>query len=69
MVGKTERILVTGHAKKDPTELMGRTECQRIVNFKAQPRLMNQWVDANITQAFAHSLRAGFLRTTEPVSA
>ena len=61
MVGKTERILVTGHAKKDPSELMGRTECNRIVNFKGQPRLMNQLVDVNITQAFAHSLRAEVL--------
>ena len=67
MVGRTERILVTGHAKKDPTELMGRTECNRIVNFKGQPRLMNQLVDVNITQAFAHSLRAEVL-TTEAVS-
>ena len=63
MVGKTERILVTGHAKKDPSELMGRTECNRIVNFKGQPRLMNQLVDVNITQAFAHSLRAEVLTT------
>ena len=63
MVGQTERILVTGHAKKDPSELMGRTECNRIVNFKGQPRLMNQLVDVNITQAFAHSLRAEVLTT------
>jgi tRNA-2-methylthio-N6-dimethylallyladenosine synthase len=58
MVGRTHRILVTGNARKDPSELMGRTECNRIVNFKGQARLMNQLVDVNITQAFAHSLRA-----------
>ena len=69
MVGKTARILVTGHAKKDPSELMGRTECNRIVNFKGQPRLMSQLVDVNITQAFAHSLRAEVLVTEEVVSA
>jgi len=68
MVGRTERILVTGHAKKDPSELMGRTECNRIVNFKGQPRLMNQLVDVNITQAFAHSLRAEVLTTEAVVS-
>ena len=39
-------------------------ECNRIVNFKGQPRLMNQLVDVNITQAFAHSLRAEVLLTT-----
>ncbi|WP_310384820.1 tRNA (N6-isopentenyl adenosine(37)-C2)-methylthiotransferase MiaB [Roseateles sp.] len=61
MVGKTTRILVTGNARKDATELMGRTECNRIVNFKGHPRLMNRLVDVNITEAFAHSLRAEVL--------
>ncbi|MDC8783963.1 tRNA (N6-isopentenyl adenosine(37)-C2)-methylthiotransferase MiaB [Roseateles koreensis] len=61
MVGQTHRILVTGNARKDASELMGRTECNRIVNFKGHPRLMNQLVDVNITQAFAHSLRAEVL--------
>ena len=61
MVGKTERILVTGHAKKDPSELMGRTECNRIVNFKGQPRLVGQMVDVTITEAYPHSLRAEVL--------
>ncbi|MBB4845311.1 tRNA-2-methylthio-N6-dimethylallyladenosine synthase [Paucibacter oligotrophus] len=61
MVGKTQTILVTGNARKDASELMGRTECNRIVNFKGQPRLMNQLVDVTITQAFAHSLRAEVL--------
>ncbi|WP_397534101.1 tRNA (N6-isopentenyl adenosine(37)-C2)-methylthiotransferase MiaB [Roseateles sp.] len=58
MVGTTQKILVTGNARKDPSELMGRTECNRIVNFKGHPRLMNQLIDVTITQAFAHSLRA-----------
>ncbi|MCV2357433.1 tRNA (N6-isopentenyl adenosine(37)-C2)-methylthiotransferase MiaB [Paucibacter sp. TC2R-5] len=61
MVGKTQRILVTGNARKDASELMGRTECNRIVNFKGHPRLMNKLVDVNITEAFAHSLRAEVL--------
>ncbi|MCV2365867.1 tRNA (N6-isopentenyl adenosine(37)-C2)-methylthiotransferase MiaB [Paucibacter sp. DJ1R-11] len=68
MVGTTQRILVTGNARKDASELMGRTECNRIVNFKGQARLMNQLVDVKITQAFAHSLRAEVL-TSETVSA
>jgi tRNA-2-methylthio-N6-dimethylallyladenosine synthase len=68
MVGTTQRILVTGNARKDPTELMGRTECNRIVNFKGAPRLMNQLVDVSITQAFAHSLRAD-VRIAEDLSA
>jgi len=67
MVGTTQRILVTGNARKDASELMGRTECNRIVNFKGQARLMIQLVDVRITQAFAHSLRAEVL-TSETVS-
>jgi tRNA-2-methylthio-N6-dimethylallyladenosine synthase len=61
MVGSTQRILVVGPSRKDPNELMGRTECNRIVNFSAGPnpaRLVGQLIDVNITQALAHSLRA-----------
>ncbi|WP_343636399.1 tRNA (N6-isopentenyl adenosine(37)-C2)-methylthiotransferase MiaB [Roseateles sp.] len=57
MVGKTVPVLVSGHARKDATELMGRTECNRIVNFKGNERLMHQIIPMRITEAFAHSLR------------
>jgi tRNA-2-methylthio-N6-dimethylallyladenosine synthase len=56
-VGTVQRILVEGPSRKDPSELMGRTECNRIVNFKGQPRLVGQMVEARITQALPHSLR------------
>ena len=59
-VGTTQRILVEGPSRKDPNELMGRTECNRIVNFPAGPqrdRLVGQMLDVRITQAFPHSLR------------
>jgi tRNA-2-methylthio-N6-dimethylallyladenosine synthase len=56
-VGTVQRILVEGPSRKDPNELMGRTECNRIVNFKGQPRLVGQMVDVTITQALPHSLR------------
>jgi len=58
LVGTVQKILVEGNARKDASELMGRTECNRIVNFKGQPRLIGQMVDVNITQAYPHSLRA-----------
>ncbi|HLO95308.1 MAG TPA: tRNA (N6-isopentenyl adenosine(37)-C2)-methylthiotransferase MiaB [Burkholderiaceae bacterium] len=61
LVGQTQRILVCGNARKDPSELMGRTECNRIVNFKGQARLMHQLIDVRITEAFPHSLRAEVL--------
>jgi tRNA-2-methylthio-N6-dimethylallyladenosine synthase len=56
-LGTVQRILVEGPSKKDASELMGRTECNRIVNFKGQPRLVGQMVDVTITQALPHSLR------------
>ena len=61
LVGKTQRILVQGPSRKDANELMGRTECNRIVNFPGGPnasRLVDQLIDVTITQALAHSLRA-----------
>jgi tRNA-2-methylthio-N6-dimethylallyladenosine synthase len=38
MVGSIQRILVTDYSKKDPGELQGRTENNRIVNFRATIR-------------------------------
>jgi tRNA-2-methylthio-N6-dimethylallyladenosine synthase len=60
-VGTVQRILVEGPSRKDPDELMGRTECNRIVNFAGPKRLVGQMVDVTITQALPHSLRAEVL--------
>jgi tRNA-2-methylthio-N6-dimethylallyladenosine synthase len=46
---------------------MGRTECNRIVNFKGPARLAGQMIDVTVTAAYAHSLRAE-VRTEETVS-
>jgi tRNA-2-methylthio-N6-dimethylallyladenosine synthase len=62
--GTVQRILVEGPSRKDPNELMGRTECNRIVNFAAGPnsaRLVGQMIDVRITQALPHSLRGEVL--------
>ncbi len=56
-VGTVQRILVEGPSRKDKAELMGRTECNRIVNFAGPQRLVGQMVDVTITQALPHSLR------------
>jgi tRNA-2-methylthio-N6-dimethylallyladenosine synthase len=56
-VGTVQRILVEGPSRKDANELMGRTECNRIVNFAGPKRLVGQMVDVTITQALPHSLR------------
>lgn len=62
MVGSTQRILVTGFSKKDPGELQGRTENNRVVNFKAwqdrrDAELIGRFVDVQITAALPNSLR------------
>jgi tRNA-2-methylthio-N6-dimethylallyladenosine synthase len=67
-VGTVQRILVEGPSRKDASELMGRTECNRIVNFKGQPRLIGQMADVTITEALPHSLR-GEVLTKEEVAA
>lgn len=59
-VGTVQRILVEGPSKKNPQELMGRTECNRIVNFDGGPnsqRLVGQMIDVVVTEALPHSLR------------
>ena len=61
MVGGVERVLVEGRAKKDATELSGRTSNNRIVNFPGPDRLLGQFVDVRITTAFPHSLRGDVL--------
>ena len=57
MEGTVQRVLVEGASKKDAAELMGRTDNNRIVNFKGQPRLIGNFVNVSITQALPHSLR------------
>ncbi|MFZ3081757.1 tRNA (N6-isopentenyl adenosine(37)-C2)-methylthiotransferase MiaB [Rhodoferax ferrireducens] len=56
-LGTVQRILVEGASKRDSTELMGRTECNRVVNFCGQPRLIGQMVDVNITETRTFTLR------------
>lgn len=59
MVGSRQRILVEGFSKKDPGELSGRTENNRVVNFPCfDISLIGQFADVVITQAFPNSLRA-----------
>jgi len=57
LVGTTQRVLVEGPSKKNPAELKGRTDCHRVVNFEAPPRLAGQMVEVRITRALSHTLR------------
>jgi tRNA-2-methylthio-N6-dimethylallyladenosine synthase len=60
-LGTVQRILVEGPSKRDGSELMGRTECNRVVNFVGHPRLIGQLVDVNITETRTYSLRGDVL--------
>ena len=60
-LGTVQRILVEGASKRDATELMGRTECNRVVNFAGNPRLAGQLVDVKITETRSYSLRGEVL--------
>ncbi|MGE5026964.1 MAG: tRNA (N6-isopentenyl adenosine(37)-C2)-methylthiotransferase MiaB, partial [Betaproteobacteria bacterium] len=57
MVGSIQRILVEGPSKKDSSELMGRTDNNRVVNFKGNPRLIGQFVNVAISAVSTHTLR------------
>ena len=57
MVGGTQRVLVEGCSKRDPRQLAGRTENNRVVNFNGPPRLVGRFVDVVVTEALSHSLR------------
>jgi len=48
---------VEGASKKDPKQLAGRTENNRVVNFDGNPRLVGTFVDVVITEALSNSLR------------
>ena len=56
-LGTVQRILVEGASKRDAGELMGRTECNRVVNFVGQPRLVGQLVGVRITETRSYTLR------------
>lgn len=57
MVGTTQRILVDGISKKDPGQLQGRTENNRVVNFRHDDDdLIGKFVDVKIEEALPNSL-------------
>ncbi len=57
MVGTQQRVLVTGVSRKDPGELQGRTENNRVVNFKGDASLIGGFADLEVVEAFPNSLR------------
>ncbi|WP_462321562.1 tRNA (N6-isopentenyl adenosine(37)-C2)-methylthiotransferase MiaB [Halochromatium sp.] len=67
MVGEVHRVLVTGPSRKDPSQLAGRTENNRVVNFRSPETLIGGFADLLITEALPNSLR-GELQQQAPVT-
>jgi tRNA-2-methylthio-N6-dimethylallyladenosine synthase len=57
MIGTTQHILVEGISKKNPSELCGRTDNNRMVNFAGGGDAIGHFIDVEITAALSHSLR------------
>jgi tRNA-2-methylthio-N6-dimethylallyladenosine synthase len=60
-VGTVQRVLVEGASRKDASELAGRTDCNRMVNFKGPARLIGRMIEVRITATNSHSLRGEVL--------
>jgi tRNA-2-methylthio-N6-dimethylallyladenosine synthase len=66
MLGTVQRVLVEGVSKKDAGELAGRTDNNRVVNFRGAPELIGRFVEVKITRVVRHTLR-GELATPSPL--
>jgi len=65
MVGTVQTVLVERTSKKDDTQLAGRTENNRVVNFSGSEELIGEFVDVLITEALPNSLR-GEMQSSSP---
>jgi tRNA-2-methylthio-N6-dimethylallyladenosine synthase len=57
MIGTLQRILVEGPSVKDPDELQGRSENNRVVNFAGPKELIGTLVNTRITESYNYTLR------------
>ena len=65
MIGSLQQILVEGPSRKDPRQMAGRTENNRVVNFDGDVGLVGEFVTVRMTEALPNSMRgelaAGFI--------
>jgi len=57
MVGTVQRVVVENLSRKNATELAGRTDNNRIVNFAGSPGMLGRFVEVRITAVSGHTLR------------
>lgn len=65
MIGTTQRVLVEGISRKNVMELTGRSDNNRVVNFEAPVALIGKFVDVEIVDIYATSLRGKLVRTED----
>ena len=64
MIGSCESVLVERVSKKNNSQVSGRTENMRWVNFDGHPSLIGKFVDVVITEALPNSLRGRRIEQT-----
>jgi tRNA-2-methylthio-N6-dimethylallyladenosine synthase len=69
MVGTLQPVLVEGPSRKNPAQMAGRTENNRVVNFDANTDLIGRFVSLRITEAMPNSLRGEFVAIADPGAA
>ncbi len=67
MVGSTQRVLVDRPSRKDPRQMSGRTENNRVVNFDGDASLIGQFANVRITEALPNSLRGRLVEMADAV--
>jgi tRNA-2-methylthio-N6-dimethylallyladenosine synthase len=65
MVGGVYRVLVDRPSRKDPRQVSGRTENNRVVNFDGPEQLIGSFADIRITEALPNSLRGELVAVQE----
>jgi tRNA-2-methylthio-N6-dimethylallyladenosine synthase len=61
MIGTEQRILVTGLAPKNPAQIMGRTENNRVVYVDGPADLIGRMITVKITETVTNSMRGRLL--------
>ena len=64
MVGTVQSVLVDRAARKGSTQMSGRTENNRVVNFDGSDQLIGQFLDVVITESLPNSLRGRIASAT-----
>lgn len=62
MLGSIQSVLVEGPSLKNPMELSGRTENNRVVNFKGNPNMIGQFVNLEIVKINPNSLKGYYYK-------